>query len=550
MATDIRLAQLIAPFGPGSIYTDRYGTPHVVCGLDHWFDGVELARRMEFERSEVRLADKLDVDRFYAPPDHRETRQGQAAPPNANLTVPWLRFPRWYRATRSGRMRRLNYETNPTDVPPWDADNGAWRPVRFIAVCGAGHLCDFPWKEWARCECPGGSLNGTLVLDDRGGADLASISIRCATCGKSRNLSGTTVRPEEGQQSKFEQAGIACPGSRPWFGDNPEPGCEKPLVAALINQSNIYFATTDSALYLPDRTPVDDLTRRIRLALEGQSTGNLKMLWRSGEPETAVFLTHKSLSALPEFNGEQLPDDKIKEALGGIFEGAGTLPDQAVEPAEPESEELKFRRSEFDVLRVPVDDPEVTRNLRTVEGKIAGSLKAWFGRMILVERLRETRAFVGFDRLEESPGLPRDPLDQLFLERPREPNRWLPAIQIYGEGLFFELDEERVQSWQKDNSEWLRTRVSEVLRNNLAQVHRALPPLGAPSVEWASRYLLVHTLSHILTNQFVFESGYGTAALRERLFVSADKNAPMAGILIYTAAGDSEGTLGGLVRLG
>jgi hypothetical protein len=57
-------------------------------------------------------------------------------------------------------------------------------------------------------------------------------------------------------------------------------------------------------------------------------------------------------------------------------------------------------------------------------------------------------------------------------------------------------------------------------------------------------------LAHILINQLVYECGYGTAALRERLYVSADLSAPMAGILLYTAAGDSEGTLGGLVRLG
>lgn len=48
----------------------------------------------------------------------------------------------------------------------------------------------------------------------------------------------------------------------------------------------------------------------------------------------------------------------------------------------------------------------------------------------------------------------------------------------------------------------------------------------------------------------MFECGYSTASLRERLYISADPAAPMAGFLIYTAAGDSEGTLGGLVRLG
>jgi len=81
-------------------------------------------------------------------------------------------------------------------------------------------------------------------------------------------------------------------------------------------------------------------------------------------------------------------------------------------------------------------------------------------------------------------------------------------------------------------------------------VFQTLPPLVAANRRWASRYLLVHTLAHVLINQLVFECGYSTASLRERLYISADQNAAMAALLIYTAAGDSEGTLGGLVRLG
>ena len=62
--------------------------------------------------------------------------------------------------------------------------------------------------------------------------------------------------------------------------------------------------------------------------------------------------------------------------------------------------------------------------------------------------------------------------------------------------------------------------------------------------------LLVHTLAHLLINQLTFESGYSSAALRERLYVAdATESQPMAGLLIYTAAGDSEGTMGGLVRM-
>jgi hypothetical protein len=84
----------------------------------------------------------------------------------------------------------------------------------------------------------------------------------------------------------------------------------------------------------------------------------------------------------------------------------------------------------------------------------------------------------------------------------------------------------------------------------LQGVFQVLPPLSPATRAWAAKYLLVHSLAHILINQLVFECGYSTASLRERLYVSDDPVAPMAGILIYTAAGDAEGTLGGLVQLG
>ena len=64
-----------------------------------------------------------------------------------------------------------------------------------------------------------------------------------------------------------------------------------------------------------------------------------------------------------------------------------------------------------------------------------------------------------------------------------------------------------------------------------------------------ARFLLLHTFSHLLINQLVFECGYGTASLRERIHC-ADGDHPMAAILIYTADGDSEGSMGGLVRMG
>jgi hypothetical protein len=52
--------------------------------------------------------------------------------------------------------------------------------------------------------------------------------------------------------------------------------------------------------------------------------------------------------------------------------------------------------------------------------------------------------------------------------------------------------------------------------------------------------------------QFALECGYSHASIRERIYALPPEaeGGPMAGVLLYTAAPDSEGTLGGLVALG
>jgi hypothetical protein len=182
-------------------------------------------------------------------------------------------------------------------------------------------------------------------------------------------------------------------------------------------------------------------------------------------------------------------------------------------------------------------------------------LAAWFTRVNLVERLRETRVFYGFDRLEQNNNairqMPDIAMRQLFRDPPTTPpDRWLPAVEVFGEGIFVELNEHRLTEWQTDHAAWLRDRLDDGFVARLGGVFQTLPPLSPADREWASRYLLVHSLAHILINQLVFECGYSTASLRERLYVSPDSAAPMAAFMIYTAAGDAEGTLGGLVRLG
>ena len=64
-------------------------------------------------------------------------------------------------------------------------------------------------------------------------------------------------------------------------------------------------------------------------------------------------------------------------------------------------------------------------------------------------------------------------------------------------------------------------------------------------------FVLIHTFAHLIINQLSFECGYGSSSIRERIYCEkAENKYGMYGVLIYTASGDSEGSLGGLVRQG
>src|SRR5262245_6148623 len=350
----IRTGQLIAPFGPGSLYTDRRGIPHVVCGLDHWFlrwdqthGLVRCDNRAEFERIEPRLSSLLHVDRFCAPPDYRHVRRGSPPPPNAMLNIPAQRFPRWYRHTRTGEMRRFNLHTIRIESPP---DGGRWQPVRFVAVCAGGHLCEFPWKEWIGCAC---ADDGHLVLIDRGGSELSSIRIECRSCPadptgrKGRSLSGTTTKPnvETGEPSAFQRAGITCPGDRPWLGEGAnEESCNQPLIGALINQVNLYFPRTISAISLPDLQPRSDEVTSLRNEVElDPSIGVARTLWNMPNRAGAVAMIQSGLIGRDIIAAPS----QVEEALESLFDPSGaSLPPGAESPAELETELLAFRRAE------------------------------------------------------------------------------------------------------------------------------------------------------------------------------------------------------------
>ncbi len=170
-----------------------------------------------------------------------------------------------------------------------------------------------------------------------------------------------------------------------------------------------------------------------------------------------------------------------------------------------------------------------------------------FKRIVLVRRLREVRALVGFTRLETEDSMIDDPehsptVVPLTAGKPT----WVPSVEVRGEGIFIQFDEEALVQWENRPS--VREREDKLLAAYAAwRKARSRSPEGFPGI----RYVLLHTFAHAMIRELSLACGYSAASIRERIYASsASESEPMAGVLLYTASSDSDGTLGGLVDLG
>jgi hypothetical protein len=176
--------------------------------------------------------------------------------------------------------------------------------------------------------------------------------------------------------------------------------------------------------------------------------------------------------------------------------------------------------------------PEVDREQEfvCVTGSVPQVLRPWIAKVMLVTRLREVRALQSFTRIHPPGGdsSGTQPLSESRLN-------WLPAVEVNGEGVFFEIDEDALRRWEMNPQ--VGERISAIdaryQRTNRRDLDRTITP----------RFVMVHTLAHAVITQWALNSGYPAASLCERIYVGEG----MSGFLIYTATSDSSGSLGGII---
>jgi hypothetical protein len=527
---DLRPSQLIYTFGVGALL-DLPNTSALILGLDDW--DTRYCQEIVEDRLLGAIQRRLgqQVKKLYLPPlSFDDDSRDPTAPA---IGVPVAPFPRWLRCPLCDTLATIDSGIFQLVQDRWRPDKTRYvhatcansktypptgLPVRFLLACREGHLTDFTWVEYvhnqnAPCK------PARLTLREFGAAgDASDIIVKCLECNAERRMADAF------DHDAFQ---IHCSGHHPHLRRIDPDGCQESARTILLGASNSWFPLVMSALSLP--TLAQD---KLALLVADQWA----VLKDIPTLDVSKYVTAPSrLPALADFSAED-----IWAAIQARKQTASTGGE----------DETDLKVAEWDVL-TQNPPPPPTRDFRVTLVDPPSGFGGYFEKTILLEKLREVRSLLAFTRIESKGDFAdaayNDDGRQTALSR-HSPT-WLPASEVRGEGIFLRLNEERLQSWEGKTE--VKQLEQEFLRSH--KMWRTLrkqspPEAGFPGI----RFVLLHSLSHALMRQIALECGYTAASVRERLYCRAvgEDHGPTAGILIYTAASDSEGTLGGLVQLG
>ena len=467
-------------------------------------------------------------------------------------TIPVMRFPGWTRCTRCGllhyrpwrRDRKLDTKTHGTaradplrcSGPVRDSGSktcgedsptcsGALEQVPWVLVHEEGYLAEAPWHALAHKNHPG---RDSCQAD----WDQPYLEIRRTDSG--HELRCDRCRASGAIELRFRYSSRAW--QQPWYREPPPNEPNGPGWILEINDVRVHTAETPSALVIPPEsrirrgTVVDRLFANRRLRDEILTTQQDLQRMNALQRKTMLMRTAKELRCTPE---------EVEKAREEIARGYPLH----VEPIRGgELLPSEYQALITEIPELGEDEDLVTEHHTTAWSDRGAALEDMparlnhgVDRLIAVRRLKEIMVFRGFRRCGGETVVPPDLTGA---------SDWVPAIELYGEGVFFTLRESLVRRWEADYDVHQR---AETFRDRMygAGLQLAARPQVSP------RFLLLHTLAHLMIRELETRAGYPAASIRERIFSAVDPESdtePMAGILLYVAVPDTEGSLGGLIR--
>lgn len=507
----LRRTQLVTTFGSGSI-VDMPDYSVIIAASNYWKDASPVLHEPNLEKL-------LKVSHFKQPYVSENTEEDYTP------DIPAFRFPIMHFCPDCGRL-----------MPYWGFGgesgdkctkcNKNIVPSRFIAACINGHLEDFPYRWWVHngdfTGCASDDREDKLKIkfsDETGG--LESIVVTCTICGKSRSMAES--------MGKDALRGYQCRGKRPWIGmkaihNDPVP-CAAPLRGLQRGASNVYFSQTASALTIPPWS--SKLNQEIELKWD-----NLSSVLDANPSEESLRLVIQGLFHELLQLGLYTIDDILREIHKRQHDDTGE-----------DYTKQDLYQDEYRVFCLRNYEQSDDFQFRIESTEVPEILSDYIEDIIMVKRLREVLALRGFRRISpEKPENGDDRFPGVHLDRDcvplsETPLNWYPGIEMLGEGIFIKIKEDVLFNWEKNNEEYY------------APMKQRLYASNVECENFSPRYVLLHTLSHLLIRQLSVECGYSGASIKERIYSTYPESThKMAGILLYTSSSDSDGSLGGLVR--
>lgn len=546
---DVRASQAIVQYSVGSMvdFPDQTLMP---AAPEQWEDSVT---RIHDERLE-RL---LRVD-YFGMPGSKDVKQFADG-------ISYVRFPEWYFCPKCRRLKPLkDWIKEYRKLSPKYADNDPYMVkrlncpkchlglvvARIVTVCENGHIDDFPWVQWAhaRSKKPICNLPQMKLLTSPTSAEgLEGIAVSCENCGARSTLAGafSPNSLEVLDKATGGQYNCHCQGRHPW--KNLKEACGLHPRVVQRGASSVYYPVIESSLVIPPFSSKDTL------AIE--SCDKFKELLTS--IDSAVDTLNSMGLLTPETKGK-LINDNIKKFANPIAAYTLIPEDQVIkilerkllqngEEHEDEAEEkstisTSYKIEEFEALGAETPHAPKDGDFHKEIVDISEYDLPYVKSISLIHKIREVEAMIGYTRIKPASreiGAKNEPI----IVSIKEPEtKWYPAYEIRGEGIFIEFDDNKLLDWIAS---------MPVVRERAKHIDEAYRASTQSPIKKTAKYIILHTLSHLLIKQLSFECGYGISSLKERIYCSEKADGKeMAAIFIYTANGDSEGTLGGLVRQG